>query len=168
MKWAQRQSSSPVQICPPSRGTSTWWPLAAKGKVTYMLSRTKTSLPQIQSFSIKIVLTGFSSFQWIQMGQWPGRKSAWTSPKWMLCLWELETCLLLCCWPGLTITPKTWRSEPQGSLRKDMGSNCSAVTHLDLCLPQAACEKTVSVMHHVIKRTITYANGMHWNSLLDD
>ena len=24
---------------------------------------------------------------------------------------------------------------------------------------KAACEKTVSLMHHVIKRTITYANG---------
>lgn len=27
------------------------------------------------------------------------------------------------------------------------------------CHWQAACEKTVSVMHHVIKRTINYANG---------
>lgn len=26
--------------------------------------------------------------------------------------------------------------------------------------PKAACEKTISLMHHVIKRTITYANGM--------
>lgn len=33
------------------------------------------------------------------------------------------------------------------------------VTFPPFCLSQAACEKTVSVMHHVIKRTITYAHG---------
>ena len=34
-----------------------------------------------------------------------------------------------------------------------------AVTFLPFGFTQAACEKTASVMHHVIKRTMTYANG---------
>lgn len=38
----------------------------------------------------------------------------------------------------------------------------SSALHYLLLALQTACEKTVSVMHHVIRRTITYANGKAW------
>ena len=41
-----------------------------------------------------------------------------------------------------------------------VGSQSKVMTlFLFFCLAQAACEKTFSVMHHVIQRTISYAHG---------
>ena len=49
--------------------------------------------------------------QCCQMGPSPPSVSGWRCPRWMLCLWGQEICLLPCCWPGHTTTPTTSRSE---------------------------------------------------------
>lgn len=37
-----------------------------------------------------------------------------------------------------------------------------------LCVSQTACEKTFSVMHHVIQRTISYAHGKHFEQQTEE
>uniref|UniRef100_A0A671M6R2 pyridoxal kinase n=1 Tax=Sinocyclocheilus anshuiensis TaxID=1608454 RepID=A0A671M6R2_9TELE len=103
--------------------------LHSMGPDTVVITSSDLPSPLGDQYLVALGSQKIGEFDFIStQSRWYSR-SEWTSPGWMLCLWERDLfAAMLLAW-----------------------------THLHPNDLKMACEKTVSVIHHVIKRTINYA-----------